>query len=345
MPHKGLFTQGVMVLTERVTDADSVERALAPFEVGKRRPAEGEKNWISGYATWLIPHRREANGLVIVDVVDAPWPDGMGDPQSPDKGTQMLFGAWSMGFMGPFSWPGTLARARQLAEATGRPDAAEAAGRHNSFVRIRASYAMGGDENAPVIPEGYDGPAELEFVTSVARALSRVPGALCYFNPGGETLYTPDGLEREVHEMKARDLPPLPVWSGVRLLRPEDAAPWAVADTVGMGQLDVDDHEACFRADKYPVAEVLDFVRNTTLYVLRNGPVIKDGHTTDGPGGRWRAMEAEEGMIPAPRPVLRWFPEDGSEPPARMRQRTRPGSEGEKRGILGRIKSMFGRGT
>src|SRR2546423_5723003 len=101
MPHKGLFTQGAMVLTERVVDADSVERALGPFTVGKRRPAEGEKNWISGYPMWLVPHRREVNGLIIVEIVDAPWPDDMGDPRSPDESRQMLFGAWSMGFMGP----------------------------------------------------------------------------------------------------------------------------------------------------------------------------------------------------------------------------------------------------
>jgi hypothetical protein len=164
---------------------------------------------------------------------------------------------------------------------------------------------------------------------------------LCYFNPGGETLFTPDGLERELHEMKAKDLPPLSAWSGIRLMRFEDAQPWALVDTVGMGQLDVDDHEACFRTDKHDTGDVINFVRNTTLYVLRNGPVIKDGHTTDGPGGQWRAMEVEEGLMPAPRAVLRWFPEDGSEPPARLRQRKRPGTEGEKRGILGRIRSMF----
>jgi hypothetical protein len=345
MPHKGFFTQGVMILTERVVDPESVERVLAPFTVGKRRPAEGEKNWISGYPTWVIPHRLEVNGLVIVDVIDAPWPDDMGDPQSPDTSKQMLFGAWSMGFMGPFSWPGNLARAKQLAEALGSPEAVGAADRHNSFIRIRSSYAMGGGDDAPIIPDDYDAPVELEFVTSVARALARVPGALCYFNPGGETLFTPDELEKTLHEMKAKDLPPLQAWSAVRLTRPEGATPWTVVDTVGMGQLDVDDHEACFRSDQYEAREVADFVRNTTLHVLRNGPVIKDGHTTDGPGGRWRAMEAEESLMPAPRAVLRWFPEDGSEPPARMRQRNRPAPGGEKRGILGRIRSMFGRGT
>ena len=345
MPHKGLFTQGAMVLTEQPADAEAVERALGAFDGVKRSPADGEKNWISGYPTWLIPYRREVNGVVTVEVVGAPWPDDMGDPRSPDKNRQMLFGAWSMGFMGPFTWPDNLARATQFAEAFGRGVAAEAAKRHSAFVRVRSSYAMGGDENARIIPDGYDARAELDFVTSVAQALTRLPGALCYFNPGGETLYTPEGLDEALRELRQKGLPPLPVWAESRLMRLEDAPPWVAADIVGMGQLDVDDQEACFRRGKHDPGDVLDFLRNITFYVLANGPVIKDGHTTEGPGGVWRAMQVEEALLPASRPALRWLPEDGSEPPAALRQRTRSKLAQERPGLLGRLKSMFGRGA
>jgi len=44
MPHKGFFTQGAMVLTERPLADEAVERALSSFEVVSRAPAEGEKS-------------------------------------------------------------------------------------------------------------------------------------------------------------------------------------------------------------------------------------------------------------------------------------------------------------
>ena len=343
MPFKGFFTQGAVILTERPIPEDEVDQALASFEVAKKLPAEGERQWMSGYPTWLIPYRREVNGLVVVDVVDDPWPDHMGHPSTKDRKEQALFVAWSMGFMGPFAWPGNLARAVQFAWAFGHDAAAEAAGRHSALVRVRSSYVLGAGDKAPILPEEYDARRELEFVTSVARALAHAPGALCYFNPNGETLYTPAELDESLEETRQKDLPPLPVWAQTRLMHLEDARPWCVVDTVGMGQLDADDQEACFREDRHEAGDVINFLRNTTLYVLQNGAVIKDGHTTDGPGGRWRAMEVEEALMPAPRPVLRWFPDDGSQPPAALRRRTRPKAAADKPGLLRRLKSMFGR--
>ena len=342
MPHKGFFTQGAMVLTERPLAADAMERALESFEVVKRSPAEGEKNWIGGYPTLVISWRREVNGHVTVDVVDAPWPDDMGNPKAP--GGQTLFAAWSMGFMGPMTWPGNLLRATQHAEAFGDKAAAEASKRHHAFVRVRSTYVLGAGDDAKAMPEDYQARPELEFVTSVAAALAAAPGALCYFNPGGETLYTAGELTRTIEEHRQNNLPPLPVWSMGRLSRIDDASPWMFADVIGMEQLDAQDHEACFRRDRYDAGEVMSFLRNTTNYVLESGPVIKDGHTTDGPGGVWRAMELEEGLLPAPRPVLRWFPDDGSEPPAALRQPTkgRPLHSGAP-GLFGRLKALFGR--
>ena len=342
MPHKGFFTQGAMVLTERPLPAETVDRALAPFYVVKRSPPEGEKNWIGGYPSWVISWRPEVNGAVTVDVVDAPWPDDMGNPKTP--GGQTLFAAWSMGFMGPMTWPGNLLRATQYAEAFGDKAAAAGAKRHRAFVRVRSTYVLGAENDAKVMPEDYRARPELEFVTSVAVALAAAPHALCYFNPGGETLYTAGELRKSIDEHLGLNLPPLPVWSMGRLNKLDDVAPWMFADVVGMEQLDGQDHEACFDRGRHDGSEVVNFLRNTTNYVLENGPVIKDGHTTDGPGGVWRAMELEEGLLPPPRPVLRWFPEDGSEPPAALRQPTkgRPLHSGAP-GLFGRLKSLFER--
>ena len=341
MPHKGFFTQGATVLTERPLSAEAVERALGAFDVVKRTPAEGEKNWIGGYPGWVIAWRPEVNGQVTVDVVDSPWPDDMGDPKSP--GGQSIFAAWSMGFMGPMTWPGNLERATQYADAFGDEAAAAAAKRHGAFVRIRSTYVLGAGENAKVMPDDYEPRRELEFVTSVAAALTEAPGALCYFNPGGETLFTAETLHRALDEHKESGLPPLPVWSAGRMVKIDDAPPWMFADVIGMEQLDAQDHEACFRRDTHDPGEVMSFLRNTTNYTLENGPVIKDGHTTDGPGGVWRAMELEEGLMPSPRPVLRWFPADSEPPPALgMPVKGRPLHSGAP-GLFGRLKTLFDR--
>ena len=340
MPHKGFFTQGAMVLTERPLPAEAVGRALDPFRVVKHTPAEGEKNWITGYPEWVISWRPEVNGAVIVDVVDAPWPDDMGDPRSP--GGQSLFAAWSMGYMGPMTWPGNLLRATQYAEAFGDASAAAASKRHTAFVRVRSSYVLGAGD-AKVMPEDYAARPELEFVTNVALALAAAPGALCYFNPGGETLFTAAGLRRTIDDSARSNLPPLPVWSAGRLTKLDDAPGWLFADVVGMEQLDAQDHEACFPRGSYDAGKVMSFLRNTTNYTLENGPVVKDGHTTDGPGGVWRAMELEEGLLPAPRPVLRWLPADADPPPALGQpSKGRPLHSGAP-GLFGRLKTLFER--
>ena len=47
----------------------AVDRALGGFDVVERAPAEGEKNWVSGYPRWVVAWRPEVNGKVTVDVV------------------------------------------------------------------------------------------------------------------------------------------------------------------------------------------------------------------------------------------------------------------------------------
>jgi hypothetical protein len=343
MPHKGFFTAGASVLLPQPLPTETITRALAPFTVRRHSPAEGEKNWISGYESWLVAFRPEVNGLVIVDQVDAPWPDSMGDP----KGDAMLFGAWSTGFFGPSTWPGNLARAKQFASAFTDKEAAGTAGRHQAFLRIRSSYVMGAEDQVKIVPADYDARKELEFVTSVALALTRVEPNACYFNPGGETLFTARRLHDEIEHCTANDLPALPAWSQVRLFRMEDEKPWCVFDTVGMEQLDAQDHECCFIPENHSPNDIARMLRNMSLYTLQNGPVIRTGHTADGPGGRWRAIEAKEALAPAPRPTVRWLPPSGPKPPARFLQGAQsappPPAESKATGIANRLKSWFGK--
>src|SRR5438034_3543744 len=110
---KGLFTQGVCLLTNGQTTIDDVRSALEEkeFEIVKR--AAPQKDWRFGGPTLVVAYLPEDNGYAAVDVVNQPWPDTMGDP----KGDAKTFAAWSMGHFGPFAFPGALARAGEHAWA------------------------------------------------------------------------------------------------------------------------------------------------------------------------------------------------------------------------------------
>src|SRR5687767_10633721 len=145
---KGMYSQGVMVLTDGPLANELIAQALAPFEVVRHLPPKTPAGWMGGHAMWIIAMRREVNGFVLVEMIDAPWPDDMGDPKAPGGFTEpmggaALFASWSMGIMGPHTYPGNLARARQFAEMMGQDFVAEAAASHRAFVRIRSSYVLG----------------------------------------------------------------------------------------------------------------------------------------------------------------------------------------------------------
>jgi hypothetical protein len=347
---KGFFTQGAVVLTEAPLAIDAVNRALAPFKIARFTPAEARPAWMGGQPTWLVPYRPEVNGYVLVESLDVPWPDHMGDPKGAGgtedpMGEVMLFGAWSMGIMGPHTFPGNLARAVNAAQRTGRPHVADAAQRHSAFVRIKSSYVLGAEKDAKVAPEDYDVRAELEFVTKIAAATAHAPGALCYFNPAGETLYPAKELDSMLKGCAQDGLPPLPVWSNVRVARLDGAPGWGVGDVVGMEQLDAPDHEAVFETNRFNVNDVLGFLRNASLYTLQQGAVIETGHTTDGPGGMWRAVLADKSLLPALRPIIRWYADTGPQPPSQFLPAKRSDSgkpAPAAGGFVNRIKSLFG---
>ena len=311
MPFKGQITGGTCVLFERPVSADALSNALSGFNVVRR--TDGSDHWAFGGPGVSIAFRPEINGYVAVKTTDRPWPDEMGDPAT----EPMVFGAWSMGHFGPFTYPGSLERAAQ--HSWGWPEGKTVANRHTAFVRILASYVFGevsGD--TPIFPAEYDAVGELAFLTDVALAVMAVPGALCYFNPNGESLRSYAGVKASLTFATEQTVPPLDVYCNVRLFNVDEG--WLVMDTVGNGQLglpDLPDLEACVKKNKgYNLQEVDAFLRNTTLYVWRQGEVFRDGDTIDGPGGvRWRARVRKQGLLTPPRRTLRFFPEDGTKPP------------------------------
>lgn len=111
------------------------------------------------------------------------------------------------------------------------------------------------------------------------------------------------------------------LWCNVRMYNfPADDS-WLLMDTVGMQQLDLTDHEACFARNHYEPGAVAAFLRNAADYVSDRGPVIRDGDTMDGPGGiRWRGTTVKNAFADPPREVIRWLPLDDAARPALLIQ-------------------------
>jgi hypothetical protein len=308
---KGFFTQGVAILLSRSVSIRSIKAALNE-RFSTDHIKENAEQWVFSGPSLLIRHRPEVDGVITVDIVDRRWPDDMGDPAV----DATLFGAWTMGFFGPYTYPGNLERSAQ--QAWGYPEGRQAVEEHTAFIRIRSTYTYGAaNDETPVLPADYDAFAELMEVTAIAQALLRLPEALCYFNPNGECLASGARIQELFERFEQSQLPPLELWSNVRLFNLPQEENWLLMDTVGMLQLDADDHEAVFNRRSHDPNEVANFLRNVSDYVYKNGPVIQDGDTINGPGSMdWQAFSLEEGLGNPPRSVLRWFPLDGNEIPS-----------------------------
>ncbi len=318
---KGLFTQGICVLLEQAVDPQQIESALSGFEIVGRHDSIGSAD---PTITLVLRFRPEVAGHVLVSLSEQPWPDDMGDPEDSAE----LFVAWSLGQFGPLAFPGCLGRAAEQSWAwdAGR----EVPQRHVAHIRVLTSYVIGqgegaddtaeqtiDDEETRLLPEDYDSLAELQFLMKVIAPLMELPGVVCYFNPGGEVLRDASGLRQGLNHAWLHDFPPLDMWTNVRLYQATES--WSLMDTVGNGQFDVPDMEAVFVAEAYKASEVEEFLRNASLFMLREGDDFEDGDTADGPGGVvWRALECDEALADPPRPTIRWVPDDDYDPPAEL---------------------------
>jgi len=300
------------VLLRQPVSLDRLREALRDFEIAGQQEPEGD----NPPTTLVIPFRPEVEGHVLVTNSDEPWPDAMGDPSDePD-----LFVAWSLGQFGPLAFPGCLERAvEQTWEwEEGRTEAPE----HVAHVRILSSYVLVGDEDAdnseaPLVPDDYDPIAELDFLTKIVTRLLELPEAICYFNPGGELLRDAEGLREGLNFAWAHELPPLDMWTNIRLFRADEA--WSLMDTIGNGQLDIPDLEALFQSEEYDPTDVHLFLRNASLFLLTAEEGVSEGDTADGPGDvAWQAFECDDGLSDPPRATIRWIPEDGSTPPVEL---------------------------
>jgi hypothetical protein len=300
---KGIFTQAVVLLTDGRSTIDSVRESLAKkgFDAVRQMPAN--EDWRLGGPSVLIPFRPEVNGYAIVDVVSRPWPDTMGDPKS----DPLTFGAWTLGHLGPWTYPGGLERAGQHSWewAPGKTIARS----HRGFIRIRLSYCLGAGEEAVLRPADDDSVRELDFLGRMVLALFPVSGVLCYFNPNGEVLRDEPSFAATWELARRQENPPVPLWINVRLYNLTDRL--CLMDTVGHGQLDRPDVEAIFPKVNYSVNRVAGYLRNVSLYLLGLDREIRTGETIDGPGETnlsWTIEVMKDGLLSPPRGVLRLCP-------------------------------------
>ncbi len=308
MPTKGQITATTCVIYERPVVFSQLEHALGKdYEIAKS-VEEPATEWMFAGATLVIPFSPDVRGYALVDLVDHPWPDTMGDPVK----EQMLFAAWGTGQFGPYTQPGSLKRATEQCWAW--PAGKGVMEAQNSFARARISYSLGGvAEGESLIPENYDPVAELTFLTGLTARLMNLPQTLCYFNPNGEVLRGRAEFKDTLKHAEVDCEPPLELWANVRLYTLTDG--WLMMDTVGHSQFNTPgapafpDLEAIFSKGSCDPREVDAFFRNLALYLLQHGPTtITDGDSIDGPGGNWNVLARKNGMMMPPRNTLRLCP-------------------------------------
>ncbi|MCC9601706.1 DUF4261 domain-containing protein [Stieleria sp. JC731] len=318
---KGLFTQGMCVLLRQPVSLEKLQESLSSFDlVGVQESVVDN----ASPETLVMEFRPEVGGHLLVTPSTEKWPDDMGDPES----TPDVFVAWSLGQFGPLAFPGCLERAAE--QSWTWEEGEKAVAEHTCHVRLLISYVLGSEsedqedddseDDVVLIPDDYDAMAELKFLMRAVSELLELPEAICYFNPGGEVLRDQSGLRQGLNFAWNYDLPPLDMWSNVRLFRTEES--WVLMDTVGMGQLDLPDMEAVYDTDKYDPEDVERFLRNASLYLMNSTEEFEDGDTADGPGDiSWIALECDDSLSDPPRETIRWVPDDGSEPPESLLRR------------------------
>lgn len=307
---KGYYTQGAAILLKTPVKIDDLEKLLDDgFSILGRR--EADSSWqVSGPAL-VLEFRPKVNGVILVDVVDRPWPDSMGGMNEDPA----LFAAWGTGQFGPFCFPGSLARACQYCFQW-REGASQAAA-HKAFIRIRVTYSLEAGPDEVVAPKDPKLVEETEMLIAVAEALLEHPSAICYFNPNGEVLAPLPQMAQMSEQFAKNSIPPVTLLSNRRIVK-FDNSDWMMMDMVGLGQLDMADLEVCF-TERYDPNEVAMFLVNTALHIAKLGPVIKEGHTMTGPQGvLFEARKFAEPKLVPPREVLRFRPRDGTVSPAEL---------------------------
>jgi len=306
-----IFTQCVSLLLRSKVSLDQIAAKLPEYSITGRN--EGGESWEFCGPALIIPFRDEVEGYVVIDVVDQDWPDDMGYSDQ----NSILFAAWKTGNFGVYSFPGSLERATEQSWAW--PEGKSIALEHSGFIRIRTSYVLGDTENGDEelsLPEDYDPVDELEFLTDIAGELMALPQAVCYFNPSGEVIRDQETFVESTKLCEEHEVPTIDLWANVRLFRFD--GDWAMMDSVGNGQLGLDDIEACFHTEGHDFNKVDGLIRMLSM-LLFGGEEFEEGESVeDEEGESWHVSFHEDSLCDPPRQVLRLLPADGREVPAEL---------------------------
>lgn len=298
---RGIFAQCCTILLREPVDLAALKPLLAEFEPQWQSVdvdgGEDARRWLGrDHLTFAVPNT--PRGKVMVDVIDRPWPDDMGDPAT----NPMVFGAWSIGGFGPGTFPGSLERAMQ------RPWCDEAlksaVQQHRAVLRLRSTHIAG--QNDPIMPADYDPWVDFQFLCKVVRRLLDLPAAAAYFNPNAEALWPVAYTRDAIDEADRTRHPPLQLWNTPRIT-PSGEPGRFIAATVGMDQFQEPDIETVFDPQAISIQNVQSLVLDISGIVLSGG-VERLRKSMRESGGKWEATQHDESRQAPPRRVLRLQP-------------------------------------
>lgn len=306
------FTQGIAVLFSQAPSMDAIRLCF-----------EGQ-----GYSTGVIDDTTqwpEMSGICLniatdfdpaaqcwVDTFHETWPDDMGGSSA---GVSVVAQAYEMGAYGPFVHPGAFSRALQ---APGYKAMVQGAEKHQAYVRLRIIRMAAGPVDG--VPKPQEGPldaspaAEIAFLLRLASSLEAYSADAFYFNPNSEMIMPLKSLSEMLDTMDKQKS--FPVMAVCRTAAYKVDEQWSLADSTGMQQLGIRDHEFAWADITVSRKEQFEFLTNLLVYQVNSVVWMGSGHTTEGPHGTlWRAEERSNSCGMPPRPVLHWTMENSPTEP------------------------------
>ncbi len=319
-PVAPIFVRTVLLPCQGIVSMDAVEDALltASTPTGdlvrvRLLPARGP-GWFLGEPSIVL---RWSDGLdaaplsghppitVLVDVVPRRI------PLAPEEEGD-LAAAWALGAFGAGTASGALLRSIE----GGGPTARDVVEQHDSFLRVRLTYALGAAGVAD--PAGRQMAQELAVLMSVARPLVDIPEVRGWFHGPGEVLRMPAEVRAAIRHAKEDKRLPIELWTSVRAMSVDEAG-WCVVDSVGMAALGNRDLEWWIAPGTVPASDAALFLRNLTLYAISEPVDFKTGHTAASPAGHIEAKLLGRGFRAPQRRVVRWTATAGPALPDGMR--------------------------
>lgn len=234
---------------------------------------------------------RRNDSTVLVDLFSRPWQDTAGNDQGPTSPNYLTDATHNHLLSAPW------ALHRAVQQYRGNDDATVHVAKHSAFILLRVPLQPGGNR-----PDAF-----CQLLHFAERLLNTIDGS-CFFNPRGEALFGTSHLHEVCDRYAQEQLPPLDLIINTRV-NPLPQG-WSLADTVGLAQLDLVDHEVVFMPAQMEPADALAYARKLAIHVIQHRPSIAAGETAGGPGGVWEALPLGQGAVAPMRPVIRWLPED-----------------------------------